>query len=261
MDEKEEKAVAAYQRGLRALESGDQSAEKVSGELFTVSPSELSDIGEARLKRQNLAISYVNESRDLAALTTLHRFLTLLHPAHAGAAPSRSEMQESSNPWAMHHALRDSLLALAREQYSREGKVDPDVQVALATVYYMMGEYDEARDCWVNAVVERPDVSPAEACCLCCADRIGLPAVEQARSDTRERWQSRRSGRRVPPCVGAQANIHPRNLQSWRCLCVRLPPRSDSLKLTRIVGMNIGVHREAAEHCKFCPRSLTQYNT
>lgn len=170
MDEKEEKAVAAYQRGLRALELGDQgNTEKVTGELLTVSTN-THVVQDAQLNRQNLAISYVNESRDLAALTTLHRFLTLVHPAHAGAAPSRSEMQESTNPWAMHHALRDSLLSLAREQYARGGQVDPDVQVALATVYYMMGEYDEARDCWVNAVGERPDVSLLEASCLSCTN-------------------------------------------------------------------------------------------
>jgi len=56
-----------------------------------------------------------------------------------------------------HQDIADSLLALAREQYNALGRVDPDVQVGLGTVYYMMGEYDDARGCWVAALSERPD--------------------------------------------------------------------------------------------------------
>lgn len=108
---------------------------------------------------QNLAISYVNESEDLAALTTLHQFLTTSHPQHAGQAPTRTQMTESESPWALHQTLTNSFLDLARAQYTSNGEVDPDVQVGLGTAYYMMGEYEEARKCWVAALGERPDVS------------------------------------------------------------------------------------------------------
>lgn len=100
----------------------------------------------------------MNESEDLAALTTLHQFLTILHPAQAGPAPTRTQMTESESPWALHQTLTNSFLDLAREQYASKGEVDPDVQVGLGTAYYMMGEYEEARKCWVAALGERPDV-------------------------------------------------------------------------------------------------------
>jgi peroxin-5 len=77
-------------------------------------------------------------------------------------------MTESESPWALHQTLTDSFLALARDQYgSSRGTVDPDVQVGLGTAYYMMGEYEEARNCWVAALGERPDVSGLFADCFC----------------------------------------------------------------------------------------------
>jgi peroxin-5 len=67
-------------------------------------------------------------------------------------------MTESESPWALHQTLTNSFLNLASEQYGSQGEVDPDVQVGLGTAYYMMGEYEEARKCWVAALGERPDV-------------------------------------------------------------------------------------------------------
>ena len=108
---------------------------------------------------QNLAISYVNETLDLAALTTLHQYLATSFPSHARPAPLRSAVPEEGSPWHLHQQLRDAYLALAREQYNRNGQVDPNVQVGLGTLCYMMGDYGEARGCWVAALDERPDVS------------------------------------------------------------------------------------------------------
>jgi peroxin-5 len=171
MNEKEEKALSAFQQGQRALEGEDAGREKVAGEMLTVSSAcspprpqnvSVSSCPSGRFALttlKNLAISYVNESLDLAALTTLHQFLRIVHPSHAGPAPSRSALTETSSPWALHQGVTNSFLNLAREQYASSGTVDPDVQVGLGTLYYMMGEYGEARDCWVAALGERPDVS------------------------------------------------------------------------------------------------------
>jgi peroxin-5 len=156
---------------------------------------------------KNLAISYVNESLDLAALTTLHQFLRIVHPSHAGPAPSRSALTETSSPWALHQGVTNSFLNLAREQYASNGTVDPDVQVGLGTLYYMMGEYGEARDCWVAALGERPDVSCSKWTrtlrlgrhpCWCKLSRgAGLPPLEPPWSDAGERWEPRGSRRRI----------------------------------------------------------------
>ena len=101
----------------------------------------------------------MNESSDLEALQVLHQYLAIVHPAHAGRAPMKETVDERSNPWAVHQEVTDQYLALARAQYTDKGIVDPDVQVGLGTLYYMMGDYGEARDCWTAALGERPDVS------------------------------------------------------------------------------------------------------
>ncbi|WVR03382.1 hypothetical protein IAU60_000373 [Kwoniella sp. DSM 27419] len=143
MDEKEDKALRAFEQGRKALEKeGVLGKEAVAGEMLT-----------------NLAISYVNESLDLAALSVLHQFLRLLHPTFAGQDPAQSALNigDTTSPWVVHQEVTDKFLALAREQYRVNNQVDPDVQVGLGTLYYMMGEYERSRECWVAALGERPD--------------------------------------------------------------------------------------------------------
>ncbi|WWC67075.1 uncharacterized protein I206_100982 [Kwoniella pini CBS 10737] len=142
MDEKEEQALKAFEEGRKTLvEEGVKGKEKVAGEMLT-----------------NLAISYVNESLDLAALTVLHQYLSLVHPNFAGEAPSRSSINgETTSPWALHQSMSERYLNLARDQWQNNQSVDPDVQVGLGTLYYMMDNYEEARGCWTNALSEKPD--------------------------------------------------------------------------------------------------------
>ncbi|WVW81525.1 hypothetical protein I302_103520 [Kwoniella bestiolae CBS 10118] len=141
MDEKEEPAMRAFEEGRKSLVGeGVRGKEGVAGEMLT-----------------NLAISYVNESLDLAALTVLHQYLSLVHPAHAGQAPSKTSLGDTNSPWALHESMAERFLSLAREQWQNTQSVDPNVQVGLGTLYYMMDNYEEARGCWTNALGEKPD--------------------------------------------------------------------------------------------------------
>ncbi|WOO80176.1 Peroxisomal targeting signal receptor [Vanrija pseudolonga] len=196
-NEMEDKALAAFEQGRKEI-NDDPASKRAAAELLT-----------------NLAISYVNESLDLAALTTLHQLLTTLHPTHAGAAPSRAEFVASDNPWALHQRMTDQFLALAREQYANAGHVDPDVQVGLGTLYYMMGEFGEARSCWVAALGERPDD-------YLLWNRLGATLA---------------NGGEPEQAVDAYR----------RALEIK-PTFTRAIANLGVACLNIGVHREAAEH-------------
>lgn len=202
MDEKEEKALEAFQAGSKTLEQeGITGKEGVAGEMLT-----------------NLAISYVNESLDLAALSTLHRFLSLTHPAYAGPAPTTSSpllTSSTASPWALHQQMADSFLALAREQYQKGEKVDPDVQVGLGTLFYMMGEYDQARDCWVAALKERPED-------YLLWNRLGATLANGGSSEEA--------------------------VDAYRRALELKPGFTRAISNLGVACLNIGVHREAAEH-------------
>ncbi|TXT07382.1 hypothetical protein VHUM_03102 [Vanrija humicola] len=196
-NEMEDKALAAFEQGRKEI-NDDPASKRAAAELLT-----------------NLAISYVNESLDLAALTTLHQLLTTLHPTHAGAAPSRAEFVASDNPWALHQRMTDQFLALAREQYANAGHVDPDIQVGLGTLYYMMGEFGEARSCWVAALGERPDD-------YLLWNRLGATLA---------------NGGEPEQAVDAYR----------RALEIK-PTFTRAIANLGVACLNIGVHREAAEH-------------
>ncbi|OWT37138.1 peroxisome targeting signal receptor [Cryptococcus neoformans Bt1] len=202
MDEKEEKALEAFQAGSKALEQeGITGKEGIAGEMLT-----------------NLAISYVNESLDLAALSTLHRFLSLTHPAYAGPAPTTSSpllTSPTGSPWVLHQQMTDSFLALAREQYQNDEKVDPDVQIGLGTLFYMMGEYDQARDCWVAALKERPED-------YLLWNRLGATLANGGSSEEA--------------------------VDAYRRALELKPGFTRAISNLGVACLNIGVHREAAEH-------------
>lgn len=168
--------------------------------------------------RQNLAISYVNESLDLAALTVLHSYLALTHPDTAGPAPARSQISNTDGPWALHQSVTDQYLSIAQQQFRSSSSVDPNLQVGLGTLYYMMGEYGEARESWVGALSEKPED-------YLLWNRLGATLA---------------NGGNPEEAVDAYR----------RALELR-PTFTRAIFNLGVACLNIGVHREAAEHCKF----------
>lgn len=155
MDEKEAAGVRAMEEGRRRFEAMGSRRPKLGDVMM----------GEGLV---SLAISYTNESYDHSALLALHRYLSLLHPTYAGPTPEEpqnlfigDEIDEEGNipnPWSANQRLAESFLSLARDQ-NQKGIVDPDTQVGLGVLFYQMGEFDKARDCWVAALGVRPNVS------------------------------------------------------------------------------------------------------
>ncbi|ORX33557.1 hypothetical protein BD324DRAFT_639280 [Kockovaella imperatae] len=198
MNEKEEKALSAFEEARRAIESADLNSVRGIGETYT-----------------NLAISYVNENLDLAALTTLHQYLSTSFPAQAGPAPKRSAVPDDGSPWFLHHQVLDAYLSLAREQFTREGQVEANVQVGLGTLYYMMGQYGEARNCWVAALEERPDD-------YLLWNRLGATLANGGNSEEA--------------------------VDAYRRALELRPTFTRAIFNLGVACLNIGVHKEAAEH-------------
>ncbi|KAL7418925.1 Peroxisomal membrane signal receptor PTS1 [Cryptotrichosporon argae] len=194
-DENETQAIAAFQRGQQALAANLHV--DISGELLT-----------------NTAISYVNEYHDMAALQTLHQFLELSHAAQAGPVPTSAEAT-GDNPWAAHQRVREAFLGIAREQYTANGRVDPDVQVALGTLYYMMGDYGEARGCWTAALNERPED-------YLLWNRLGATLANSGSSEDA--------------------------VDAYRRALEIKPTYTRAVYNLGVACLNIGVYREAAEH-------------
>jgi peroxin-5 len=108
MNEKEEKALAAFEEG-RMISRDSEVSDRVADEcgfrltvsmspipasapppLIACRPSSNAASAFSSFSFMACAISYVNESADFEALQVLHQFLALVHPEHAGAAPQRS---------------------------------------------------------------------------------------------------------------------------------------------------------------------------
>lgn len=104
----------------------------------------------------SLAVSYINDGYDLAAHTTLLRLLARSHPHIAPTGEFPPLPDQDTNPWARVNYVRDLYLRAARED-AAEGRVDPDVQVALGILFYSSSSYEQARDCFEAALKVRPD--------------------------------------------------------------------------------------------------------
>lgn len=121
----------------------------------------------------------------------------------------------------------------SKEQYQNGEKVDPDVQVGLGTLFYMMGEYDQARDCWVAALKERPEVS------ACSSTDISLCTDSQ---------QDYLLWNRLGATL-ANGGSSEEAVDAYRRALELKPGFTRAISNLGVACLNIGVHREAAEHC------------
>ncbi|OAX33288.1 TPR-like protein [Rhizopogon vinicolor AM-OR11-026] len=102
----------------------------------------------------SLAISYTNESYDRAAYNMLLRWLHARFPDF----PIPDETQQAvslHSTWDSHEKLTETFLALARHQYN-QGIVDPETQIALGVLFYTTTDYERAKDCFESALSQRP---------------------------------------------------------------------------------------------------------
>jgi len=59
--------------------------------------------------------------------------------------------------WSIHGKVTDLFLDLARKHHA-EGRMDEGLQVALGVLFYGVGEYGRAQDCFSAALTMRPKV-------------------------------------------------------------------------------------------------------
>ncbi|KAG6850948.1 hypothetical protein H0H93_005817 [Arthromyces matolae] len=103
----------------------------------------------------SLAISFTNESYDRASHTMLLRWLRARYPS-LEVPESTVQAVATHSSWDTHNRITELFLTLARTQHA-EGIVDPDVQIGLGVLFYTNGEYDRAKDCFESALTVRPN--------------------------------------------------------------------------------------------------------
>jgi len=126
-NEKEEPAIAALQKAVQ------------------LDPSNMSAL-------MSLAVSYTNESHDMQAYATLHRWMRSAYP-DIGQKDDLVILGTDVSPREVHNRVTKLFLEAARRNQS----VDADVQVGLGVLFYNHGDYDKAVDCFTAALSARPE--------------------------------------------------------------------------------------------------------
>ncbi|WFD32466.1 Peroxisomal membrane signal receptor PTS1 [Malassezia sp. CBS 17886] len=104
----------------------------------------------------SLAVSYINEGYDAAAHQTLLRYIARTHPHLAPSADFPKLRDETTNPWARLNYVRELFLKAAREN-AAQGQMDPEIQIGLGVLFYSSSSFEQARDCFKAALESRPD--------------------------------------------------------------------------------------------------------
>jgi len=189
MDEREVQALKALREGTRIAQQAG-----------------MADVGML-----DLAISYTNESYDLASHYCLRQWLRSKYPTMDLPEHPPSSYK---TPWSSHSLTSDAFISVARELHA-QGKSDPDVQIGLGVLFYSNAEYEKARDCFETALQHRPDD-------YLMWNRLG---------------SSLSNGSKPEEALGAYREA------------LRLRPTyTRAIYNVGVACLNIGAHKEAAEH-------------
>jgi peroxin-5 len=161
MDEREELGMLALREGVRiAKEQGGAGGVGMlvctlfllSNLFFTCIKAKVHSL-TIRLFIQSLAISYTNEGYDKPSQQTLLNWLKTRYPDQTSNVNMPSTYTQS---WAIHDVVQDAFLSVARSQHEAN-VVDPELQVGLAVLLYINGEFSKAADCFASALSVRPN--------------------------------------------------------------------------------------------------------
>jgi peroxin-5 len=161
--------------------------------------------------------------------------------------PEETQQAVSSHStWDSHEKLTETFLALARHQYN-QGVVDPETQLALGVLFYTTTDYERAKDCFESALSQRPRVSSG-FCRITVTDhghRTTCSGTDWGPLFPMGTSLRKLLGRTEKPSICALPTL---GLSTTSELHVRLRQASKHIWLTSCVGLNIGAHKEAAEH-------------
>lgn len=104
----------------------------------------------------NLAVSYINESYDNAAYSTLEKWISTKYPDIVGQARAQEPQLGNEDKYHLHARVTELFIRAA--QISPDGaNMDADVQDGLGVLFYGNEEYEKAIDCFNAAIAARPN--------------------------------------------------------------------------------------------------------
>lgn len=116
---------------------------------ITIDPNNLTAL-------MNLAVSYINESYENAAYSTLEKWISTKYPEIVDKARIQEPKLENEDRYQLHSRVTELFLRAA--QLSPAGaNMDADVQDGLGVLFYGSEDYEKAIDCFTAAITARPN--------------------------------------------------------------------------------------------------------
>lgn len=149
MDEREEV-------GMRALAEGVKRAGAVGSTAGMLVRWIIGHVCAAQPSHKSLAISFTNESLDKGSHAMLLRWFRTQYP-DIPVPQETIQAVKSSMSWVTHEKITELFLDQARKHHA-EDRMDEDLQIGLGILFYNVGEYSRAHDCFAAALSARPKV-------------------------------------------------------------------------------------------------------